>query len=243
MASLADVRAAATAVKALLTAGTVRPLRSLVANAGLSVIDTRNTSADGYELTFAVNYLAHAQLIDGLLDSFTRSARIVLVGSSTYYANWVRRLLTVPAAEWTDPLEIAKPAGSDVSPTLKAAGVAYSNSKLAILYYAHELQRRVPDGINVVVFEPGFMPGTGLSRQHSHAVQAMARGLQRLPLPGIASAVKSGPALASVTLDQRWAHLRDGDFVVIDKERDVMPFATDPDRERRLWDTTRELLV
>jgi len=45
-----------------------------------------------------------------------------------------------------------------------------------------------------------------------------------------------------VTLDQRWAHLRDGDFVVIDKERDVMPIANDPDRERRLWDATRELL-
>jgi hypothetical protein len=44
--------------------------------------------------------------------------------------------MMVPAAEWTDPLEIARPAGSDVSPSLKAAGVAYSNSKLAILYYA-----------------------------------------------------------------------------------------------------------
>jgi NAD(P)-dependent dehydrogenase (short-subunit alcohol dehydrogenase family) len=146
LASLADVRAAGATVKDLLISAAVRPLRGLVANAGLSVVDTRSASADGYELTFAVNYLAHAQLIDGLLDSFTRPARIVLVGSSTYYANWVRRLMMVPAAEWTDPLEIAKPAGSDVSPTLKSAGVAYSNSKLAILYYAHELQRRVPGG-------------------------------------------------------------------------------------------------
>jgi NAD(P)-dependent dehydrogenase (short-subunit alcohol dehydrogenase family) len=47
---------------------------------------------------------------------------------------------------------------------------------------------------------------------------------------------------ASVTLDQRWAHLRDGDFVVVDKVRDVMPIAKDPDRERRLWDATSELL-
>jgi NAD(P)-dependent dehydrogenase (short-subunit alcohol dehydrogenase family) len=150
--------------------------------------------------------------------------------------------MMVPAAEWTDPLEIAKPAGSDVSPTQKAAGVAYSNSKLAILYYAHELQRRMPGGINVTVFEPGFMPGTTLSRQHSPGIQRMGRGMQRLPLPGIASPAKSGPALASVTLDQRWAHLRDGDFVVIDKERDVMPIANAPDRERWLWDATRELL-
>ena len=242
LASLADVHTAAETVKELLKNGVIRPLRGLIANAGLSVVDTRNASADGYELTFAVNYLAHAQLIGDLLDSFTTPARIVLVGSNTYYANWVRRLMTVPAAQWRDPLELAEPAGPEVSPTLKAAGVAYSNSKLAILYYAHELQRRAPEGINVSVFEPGFMPGTGLSRQHRPAVQRMGRGLQRLPLPGISSPVKSGPALASVALDERWAHLRDGGFVVIDKERDVMPIADNPDRERRLWDATAKLL-
>lgn len=81
----------------------------------------------------------------------------------------------------------------------------------------------MPEGINVAVFEPGFMPGTGLSRQLGPGFQRMGRGMQRLPVPGIASPVKSGPALASVTLDERWAHLRDGDFVVIDKERKVIP--------------------
>jgi len=242
LASLAGVHAAAETVKKLLESGAVRQLRGLVANAGLSVADTRNASADGYELTFAVNYLAHAQLIGDLLDSFATPARIVLVGSNTYYANWVRRLMTVPAAEWKDPLDLAEPARPEVSPTLKAAGVAYSNSKLAILYYAHELQRRAPEGINVAVFEPGFMPGTGLSRQHSPAIQRMGRALQRLPLPGISSPAKSGPALASVTLDERWAHLRDGDFVLIDSERDVMPIASDPGREHRLWDATARLL-
>jgi NAD(P)-dependent dehydrogenase (short-subunit alcohol dehydrogenase family) len=242
LASLAGTRTAGAVAKEIITSGAVRPLRGLVANAGLTVADTRNASADGYELTFAVNYLAHAQLIDGLLDSFTMPARIVLVGSATYYANWVRRLLKVPAAEWADPLEMAKPAGPDVPPTWRAAGVAYSNSKLATLYYAHELQRRVPAGISVAVFEPGFMPGTGLGRQAGPGMQRMGRAIQRLPIPGIASPVKSGPALASVTLDERWAHLRDGDFVVIDQERDVMPIANDRARERRLWDATRELL-
>jgi hypothetical protein len=85
--------------------------------ARLSVVDTRRASADGYKLTFAVNYLAHAQLIGDLLDSFGTPARIVLVGANTYYA--------------------------------------------------HELQRRAPEGINVAVFEPGFMPGTGLGRQQA----------------------------------------------------------------------------
>jgi NAD(P)-dependent dehydrogenase (short-subunit alcohol dehydrogenase family) len=153
LASLADVRAAAETVKELLKSGVVGPLSGLIANAGLSVVDTRSASADGYELTFAVNYLAHAQLIGDLLDSFASPVRIVLVGSNTYYA--------------------------------------------------HELQRRAPEGINVAVFEPGFMPGTGLGRQQGAGVQRVARVIQRLPIPGIASPLKSGPALASVALDER----------------------------------------
>jgi hypothetical protein len=44
-------------------------------------------------------------------------------------------------------------------------------------------------------------------------------------------------------LDDRWAHLRDGAFVVKDTERDVKPFAKDPTREGRLWDTTAKLLT
>jgi NAD(P)-dependent dehydrogenase (short-subunit alcohol dehydrogenase family) len=63
LASLADVRAAAETVKELLKGGVVGPLGGLIANAGLSVVDTRSASADGFKLTFAVNYLAHAQLI------------------------------------------------------------------------------------------------------------------------------------------------------------------------------------
>src|SRR5262249_24574926 len=89
--------------------------------------------------------------------------------------------------------------------------------------------------------EPGFMPGTGLSREHGAGVQRIGRALGRLPLPGIASPVKSGPALASVVLDERWAHLRGGAFVIVDSEHEVMPFAKDPERERRLLDPTREL--
>ena len=71
----------------------------------------------------------------------------------------------------------------------------------------------------------------------------MARPIRCAPgIPGISSPAGSGPALASLVLDDRWAHLRDGAFVVKDTERDVKPFAKDPTREGRLWDTTAELL-
>ena len=241
LARLADVRAAAQKAKGLLDAGAVRPLRGLVANAGVMVVDTHDASADGYELTFAVNYLAHAQLIGDLLDSFVSPARIVLLGSNTYHQNFFRRMLRVPPADWRDPIELARPTAADVPATFERAGIAYSNSKLAILYYAHELQRRAPSGINVAVLEPGFMPGTGLGRGLGPAAQRMGRTIQAIP--GVSSPTRSGPALASVVLDDRWAHLRDGAFVVKDEERDVKPFAKDPTREGRLWDATAELLV
>jgi len=240
LARLSDVRDAGQTVGALLDTGAVRQLRGLVANAGLSSVDTRTASADGYELTFAVNYLAHAQLIGDLLGSFVAPARIVLLGSNTYYQNVFRRILRVPPADWRDPLELARPTATDLPATFQQSGVAYSDSKLALFYYAHELQRRAPAGINVAVFEPGFMPGTGLGRGQSPGIQRLGRVLARIPR--VSTPTRSGPALASIVLDDRWAHLRAGAFVVKDEEREVKPFANDPEREARLWDATAELL-
>jgi NAD(P)-dependent dehydrogenase (short-subunit alcohol dehydrogenase family) len=240
LARLVELRETGQKVKDLLDAGAARPLRGLVANAGISSVDTRTASADGYELTFAVNYLAHAQLIGDLLDSLVAPARIVLLGSNTYYQNVFRRMLGVPPADWRDPLELARPAAPDVPATFRQSGIAYSNSKLALFYYAHELQRRAPAGIKVAVFEPGFMPGTGLGRGQSPFIQRLGRVIARIP--GVSSPTRSGPALASIVLDDRWAHLRAGAFVVKNEEREVKPFATDPLREARLWDATTELL-
>ncbi len=241
LARLADVRAAGRRVKELLEAGALRPLRGIVANAGVSVADTHSASADGYELTFAVNHLAHAQLVGDLLDSLVAPARVVLLGSNTYHQNIFRRILRVPPAVWRDPIELARPTESDMPATLESAGVAYSNSKLAILYYAHELQRRSPAGVNISVFEPGFMPGTGLSRAHGAGVQKVGRMIERIP--GVSSPGRSGPALASIVLDDRWAHVRGGAFVVKSQERELKPFANDPARESRLWNATAELLA
>jgi len=48
--------------------------------------------------------------------------------------------------------------------------------------------------------------------------------------------------LAAVALDDGWAQLRDGAFVVKSRVVDVDPVAHDRDRERRLWEGTVELL-
>ena len=233
---LADVRAAAAQATELLAG---RPLNALIANAGAMSSDTRQASADGYEMTFAVNYLAHAQLIGNLLGDI--DGRVVLLGSNTYSANFWRRLLGVPEAQWRDPLEIARPATGDEHPGVKGSGVAYSNAKLAILYYAHELQRHAGDKVNVSVFEPGWMPGTALGRGAPKPAQAIGRGLGRLPR--VSTPERSGPALASLALDRKWANLRDGAFVLRDRVIEVKPIAVDRERERRLWVATAEMLA
>jgi NAD(P)-dependent dehydrogenase (short-subunit alcohol dehydrogenase family) len=236
---ISAVDAAAATARELIVAGTVRPLRSLIANAGVTGSVTGALTADRYERTFAVNHLAHAALIGDLLDIFAAPARIVLVGSNTYHENVWRRMLHVPPSEWRDPLELASPQAAPHD--LRAAGVAYSNSKLAILYYAHELQRRVPQGVNVSVFEPGWMPATGLARELPAGARRVMRGIASIP--GVSSPRASGPLLASVALDPQWASLRDGAFVVKTTVRQVQPFAIDRQREARLWDATEQLLA
>ena len=90
------------------------------------------------------------------------------------------------------------------------------------------------------VYEPGWMPGTGLGREAPAAFQALGRALQRLPF--MAAPARSGPILAAIALDDRWAGLRDGAYVVIDRVDEQPAFAHDRDRELRLWDATTELL-
>lgn len=85
------------------------------------------------------------------------------------------------------------------------------------------------------------MPGTGLSRQQNRGVPAVLRVIARLP--GVSSPATSGPALASVLLDDRWSGLRDEAFVVVDRETDVRPVAQDRQREARLWQATSTLLA
>jgi len=84
------------------------------------------------------------------------------------------------------------------------------------------------------------MPGTDLGRGAPAAFQAIGRALGRLP--GVSTPRRSGPLLAAVAIDEQWAHLRDGAFVVKTKPAKVRPVAHDRDRERRLWTATAELL-
>ena len=239
--SLASVAAAAARVREAVASGAVRPLRAVVANAALQTTDVRSATADGYETTFAVGHLAHALLLRELGPLLGDGSRVVLVGSGTHRGGRFQNRLQVPDPRWEDP-EVLATAGR-VDPdrpedVVTPARRAYSTTKLATLYYAHELQRRLGDRVGVSVLDPGLMPGTGLVRTAGPGVRLAWSTLMKAMrvLPGVSSPGRSGRALADLAVSPRWSGLRGGAYVEIDREVAPAPHAFDEARERRLWE-------
>jgi NAD(P)-dependent dehydrogenase (short-subunit alcohol dehydrogenase family) len=120
LASLASIEAFA---DRLLAAG--RPIDLLVNNAGVMAAPQRRLTADGFELQFGTNFLGHFALTGRLLPllSAAPAPRVVSVSSGTHW--WGRiDLADLQAQRRYRPQR------------------AYAQSKLAMLMYAGELQRR-----------------------------------------------------------------------------------------------------
>lgn len=112
----------------------------LVANAGVFAPERRDT-ADGLELTFAVNVVAPILLATALLPALRAAApsRVVILSSASH---WTGEL------HWDD-LQFAAPGGYD--------GLrAYDQSKLAVLMLTLALARRLEgSGVTAVCLDPG----------------------------------------------------------------------------------------
>ncbi len=103
-----------------------RPVDLLINNAGVMTPPTRRTTADGFELQFGTNYLGHFALTAQLLPLLQRGSapRVVEVGSG---AHRLGGAIHFDDLQWERSY---KP------------WAAYAQSKLAILMFALELQRR-----------------------------------------------------------------------------------------------------
>jgi len=123
-ADLADLRAVDEMARFL--AEEHRDLSVIIANAGVLPTSPR-LSADGYELTFAVNHLAHYLLISRLLDTLRRNspARVVVVSSMVHTGGRVNTD-TIYGTEHFDPYE------------------AYANSKTANVLMVRDFAMRIP---------------------------------------------------------------------------------------------------
>jgi protochlorophyllide reductase len=240
LASLSSVRSGA----AQLLDGSRPPLRALVANAGIQVVKGVQTSADGFELTFATNHLGHFELIALLRDRLEPRARVVVVSSEVHQGP--ARSMGFPAPKWDSPRLLADPAAPGIDVSARGGRVRYATSKLANLYFTYELARRLdPDRVTVNAFDPGLMPETGLSREYPQIIQKLYRGISPVLttlLPGARSVATSGADLAWLTTSPEVETIT-GAYFSGRKERRSSPKSHDQARARELWSVSEELIA
>ncbi|KAL8835364.1 MAG: hypothetical protein Q9170_003353 [Blastenia crenularia] len=174
----------------------------VVANAGVSMLNSSELSQDGLERMFATNHMGHFAFITTLIDLVKRTSvkhgdtRIVVTSSVGYqFATGLDYI----------SLTTARPGDGDSVWDVKPAFVRYGNSKLANIYFANELDKRLREDGYKDVFcnscHPGFAGATGLGQGGFKAWGgAWAEGLVRFlmkPLNTVEDASKTQTYLAA----------------------------------------------
>lgn len=163
----------------------------LVNNAGLLAVPTRVLTKDGFELQFGINFLGHFALTAHLLPNLicARSARVVSLSSLSHHAGRLA-LDDLQAERGYRPWK------------------AYAQSKLAMLSFAIELQRRSDRlhwGLRSVAVHPGLtitdLPNAGPSigtRSKPISQRVMAFVLR---IAGQSAAAGAQPAVAAAAAE------------------------------------------
>jgi NAD(P)-dependent dehydrogenase (short-subunit alcohol dehydrogenase family) len=190
----------------------------LVNNAG-AFFPNRMESADGIEMTFALNHLGPFLLTNLLLDAIRRRApsRIVTVSSGAH---------TGAKMDWADLEGRSRYSGWR----------AYGQSKLANLLFTYELARRLEGtGVTANALHPGFV-ATGFGHNGRGATKAMIGFAQRFmaisPEEGAKTSIylASSPEVEGVT----------GKYFVKCKPVQSSPASYRLDDMRRLWDLSMQ---
>ncbi|MEQ8267276.1 MAG: SDR family NAD(P)-dependent oxidoreductase [Parvibaculum sp.] len=240
LASLASVRAFA----AGFAEQKLPPLQALICNAGIQVVAKPELSRDGFELTFAVNHLAHFLLANLMLPHIEPGGRIVFVSSGTHDP---ARKTPLPAPRWTSAEALAQPA-NDGESSGKAGRRAYAMSKLCNVLCTYEFARcletrNVP--VTATAFDPGLMPGSGLARQYALPARLLWNSVFLL-LPYFTSAAssmaRSGRHLAKLAIDPTWNGVSGRYFEARGKTRLLdarsSELSYDVEKARELWQTS-----
>lgn len=221
VADLGDLSAVRAGVDDLL--GRVTVLDAVVANAGLTLAG-RSTSADGYELTFAVNVLAHQLLLARLAGSLPPRARVVVVASGVHLPEHrLARATGVRAPRWVGAEALARPDHRDHLPV---GTVRYSTSKLGDVLLARALQERLRAAgrdVDVFALDPGLMLETDLARQAPRPVRAVVSRLGPVlsrAVPGVRRQETSAAHVADLVSATRWSGRG---FAYLDGDRERPP--------------------
>ncbi len=191
----------------------------VLVNNAAGIFFRRQLSADGIEMSFALNHLAYFLLTNLLLDTLKDSApaRIVNVSSNSHRGKHLD----------FDNLELKRGYW---------AGRAYGRSKLANLYFTYELARRLEDtGVTANAMHPGFVR-TNMAANNGWLVRLFLPVVHRnslTPEQGASTAVylASSPEVAGVT----------GKYFVRERVVPSDPASHDESAARRLWQVSEAL--
>lgn len=186
----------------------------LINNAGLA-LDRLQTTADGFEVTFATCHLSHFLLTNLLLDRLRGAARIVNVSSMVHRSG---DLLRAPL----DDIVRGR--------AWKGGFQAYSDAKLANVLFTMEAARRFRDhGISADALHPGALATNIWNRYHGVLglfVRALAIFMRNPDVGGNA-------VMAAI---QRLEPGGSGRYFHVTDERTPQPQAENRDLARDLWE-------
>jgi NAD(P)-dependent dehydrogenase (short-subunit alcohol dehydrogenase family) len=194
-------------------------LHIVVNNAG-AIYMTRQVTADGYELTFALNHLAYFLLTEQLLPVLERSApaRVVNVASEAQAGGRLNF--------------------DDLMGERKYSGFgAYSQSKLANVMFTYELARRLAGtGITANVLHPGFV-ASDFGRNNSGWMMRLFGLVRPFAISSGQGAqtqiyLASSPEVEGVT----------GQYFVKQKPKRSSRASYDTAAQKRLWDVSEQLV-
>jgi NAD(P)-dependent dehydrogenase (short-subunit alcohol dehydrogenase family) len=216
------------------------PLQGIVCNAGLQIVTgVRHTSA-GVEETFAVNHLGHFLLVRELLPCLPPDGRVVFVTSDTHDPE---RCTGMPAPDLNDLLGLASGKAFANLGVELAGRKRYTSSKLCNVLCAYELQRRLRGTpwaqVDVVAFDPGLMPGTGLARDYGAVSRWAWRYLMPVMtplLPNVNSVETSAGRLADVVMGRS-----KGNYVSRGRAQRSSLHSYDEAMARQLWEISAHL--
>lgn len=206
-----------------------------VLNAGLSTISARR-SKQGYEMMFAVHFLANRYLVKRFLDDD------VLQLASDAVSGDVPRLIFVSSeahrsAESFDFSDLGTFHEFDRKDALRHYGI----SKMVLCAYACELSQRLNPSGSMSVAVHSLCPGavaTEIAREAPQSIQWLIGPFMRTMFRSPEAAIKPIIYLACASESGQ----RTGMYLHVMQEKTVSPHACDPDNGRMLWELSDEML-
>ncbi len=248
--SFASVRAGVAECKKMLDNGEIDSLDGIICNAGVRLNGNVTYTEEGYECTYATNYLGHVLLVELLIDRIAKNGRIVFTSSGTHDPETADGKM-MGIADKANAVDLANTGKDGVKPI--SLGKMYATSKLDMIQYIYELDRKLKNAnipIAAIAFDPGATPCTGFLRNMPKPVAWLAgtslmKWLMKRNGVTTSTADFSGESLAKIAIEPAFANSSGKYFQANDgqlKERRSSKLSYDEKRATTLWDDTQKLI-